>query len=152
MTAPPESTLRAQLLRLLHERPGRGLSLDFICQQLEASHSRQQVRDSIKALVKDGALLRQGSTRFPLYQIVAPAGQPGTVLISGRRLVHWPDGLQVQHLPTHEHWRQDFAGMDWSNSVQRPGCQDHLLIPSRRGDQLIAHRGPLGIQEGRRRP
>ena len=36
-----------------------------------------------------------------------------------------------------------FRGVDWSNSVHRPGCQDFLSLPSRRGDKLHAYRLPI---------
>ena len=36
---------------------------------------------------------------------------------------------------------QPFKGIDWSHSVQRPGCQDHLQYPSRRGDEYVPHAG-----------
>ena len=34
-----------------------------------------------------------------------------------------------------------YAGADWSSSMSRPGCQDHLQYPSRRGDVRVFHRG-----------
>lgn len=36
-----------------------------------------------------------------------------------------------------------FAGVDWSTSTQRPGCQDFLACPSRRGDTLHEYRAPM---------
>jgi hypothetical protein len=36
-----------------------------------------------------------------------------------------------------------YTGVDWSNSIQRPGCQDFLKCPSRRGDELHPHRPPI---------
>jgi hypothetical protein len=36
-----------------------------------------------------------------------------------------------------------FTGVDWSTSTQRPGCQDFLKCPSRRGDGLHEYRQPL---------
>jgi hypothetical protein len=35
-----------------------------------------------------------------------------------------------------------FKGVDWSRSLLRPGCQDALKCPSRRGDALIEYRPP----------
>jgi len=40
----------------------------------------------------------------------------------------------------------DYAGTDWSRSTMRPGCQDHLQHPSRRGDERVEHRLPLSMQ------
>lgn len=39
-----------------------------------------------------------------------------------------------------------FRGVDWSMSIHRPGCQDHLKYPSRRGDQLVPHMHPMGMR------
>lgn len=32
-----------------------------------------------------------------------------------------------------------FTGVDWTTSLLRPGCQDHLQHPSRRGNDLVPH-------------
>lgn len=34
-----------------------------------------------------------------------------------------------------------YTGADWASSMLRPGCQDHLLHPSRSGDARVFHRG-----------
>lgn len=34
---------------------------------------------------------------------------------------------------------QPYKGVDWSASLSRPGCQDHLKHPSRRGDDRVPH-------------
>jgi hypothetical protein len=45
-------------------------------------------------------------------------------------------------LPTQiEHPRATYFGPDWTSSLLRPGCQQHLQCPSRRGDALVFHRG-----------
>ena len=36
-----------------------------------------------------------------------------------------------------------WAGVDWSHSTMRPGCQDFLACPSRRSDGLHPHRAPI---------
>jgi hypothetical protein len=41
------------------------------------------------------------------------------------------------------HVEPPFTGVDWSTSTQRPGCQDFLKCPSRRGDGLHEYRKPL---------
>ena len=33
----------------------------------------------------------------------------------------------------------NLTGVDWSRSMSRPGCQDHLKHPSRRGSRLVMH-------------
>lgn len=37
-----------------------------------------------------------------------------------------------------EPWR----GVDWSVSTMRPGCLDHELVPSRRGDERVPYQPP----------
>jgi hypothetical protein len=161
---PETVTLRDQVHHLVSSRRGRGMSLDFICGKVPG-FSRQQVRDSLKHLVKTGQLIRHGTIRYPLYQLLAPNGAlsvsmqiltaselPAPKAKKSRSLtktanVTWPDAVTVQHVQSAlrlrgSHWR----GTDWSQSVQRPGCQDHLLILSRRGDRFVAHRGPMGIR------
>ena len=39
--------------------------------------------------------------------------------------------------------KQPFKGVDWSTSIMRPGCQDHLQHPSRRSDGLHPYREPI---------
>lgn len=39
--------------------------------------------------------------------------------------------------------RPVFAGVDWGTSTMRPGCQDHLQHPSRRGNALVPYRAPI---------
>jgi hypothetical protein len=36
-----------------------------------------------------------------------------------------------------------WSGVDWSHSISRPGCQDFLDHPSRRGDALFPYKEPL---------
>lgn len=158
-----DNTLRGRLQRLLHDKPGRGMSLDFICGEM-TGFSRQQVRDSLKHLVKTGQLIRHGTIRYPLYQSLVPNGALGVSMQtltaselpapkakkSGRLTkapqVTWPEAVMVQHFQSAQRLRgSHWQGIDWSQSVQRPGCQDHLLILSRRGDRFVAHRGPMGI-------
>ena len=40
-----------------------------------------------------------------------------------------------------------FKGVNWSASMQRPGCQDHLQVPSLRGNRRIPHRVFIGVAE-----
>ena len=157
------ATLREQLEHLIHGTPGRGLSLDLLCEQLPDA-GREAVRDSLKHLVKTGQLIRHGTIRYPLYQSLLPNGSLGTSLevqtaasvptsISRQQAgaaaaVRWPDDVKVQRLPTLKRSGGQWTGVDWSQSVQRPGCQDHLAIPSRRGDQLVPHRPAAGMRTG----
>lgn len=161
MSALPDHTLRGQLHHLVSSRPGRGMSLDFICGEMPG-FSRQQVRDSLKHLVKTGQLIRHGTIRYPLYQSLAPNGSLGVSLQiqtaasipappAGKAParvaeVIWPDGLKVQCGVTPARLRGQWQGVDWSHSVARPGCQDFLQIPSRRGDEWVAHRPAAGMR------
>lgn len=42
--------------------------------------------------------------------------------------------------------KEVFKGIDWNISIHRLGCQDHLKYPSRRGDKLVPHTGPIGMR------
>lgn len=37
----------------------------------------------------------------------------------------------------------EFRGIDWSHSIQRPGCQDHLACPSVRNGKAYPYVVPL---------
>ena len=39
-----------------------------------------------------------------------------------------------------------YTGPNWAASTLRPGCLDHENIPSRRGDEYVAHRHALSMQ------
>ncbi len=159
-----QPTLRQQVNQLLVSAGGRGVSLSRLYELLPSLTSLQ-VRGVLKKLVSTGAAIRHGSLRHPVYQSVLcvvpesvkpdpaptiprasakPAPVPATVH------VHWPDGLQVKVAPT-SHRKIPFYGTDWSGSMLRNGCQDHLLVPSRRGDVRVAHQGPMGICGARNR-
>ena len=36
-----------------------------------------------------------------------------------------------------------FSGVNWASSTMRPGCQDHLQIPSLMNEERIPHRTPV---------
>lgn len=148
------NTLREQLERLIHGTPGRGLSLDFLCEQLPDA-GREAVRNSLKYLVKLGLVMRHGSIRYPLYQSLLPNESLGGAYMETRTgasakragsAVWWPDDVKVQHVTALRRASGQWMGVDWSQSVQRPGCQDHLAIPSRRGDKLVPHRPAAGMR------
>lgn len=42
--------------------------------------------------------------------------------------------------------KEPFKGIDWSMSIRRPGCQDHLKHPSRRGDKRVPHMHPMEMR------
>jgi len=44
-----------------------------------------------------------------------------------------------------------YTGADWTSRTLRPGCLDGERIGSRRGDDLVQHRTPLGMQTGNQR-
>lgn len=157
-------TLRDRLQHLVAAHPGRGISLDFIASEM-AEFSRQQVRDSLKHLVKTGRLIRHGMIRYPLYQSLAPNGALGVSMqittaasmptaqarktIARAIEVVWPAGLKVQHVVTKK--ARQWPGVDWSCSIGRPGCQDFLKIPSRRGDEYEPHRPAASMRSSQRK-
>ena len=58
----------------------------------------------------------------------------------------YPEGYQHSVSATPAIHRIAYQGESWPNSTLRPGCQDHLQHPSRRGDVLVEHRPPLSMQ------
>ena len=151
------TTLRGRIERVLHGKTGRGLSLDYLCEQFP-NVSREAVRNSLKYLVKLGLVMRHGTIRFPVYQSVRPNGALGADLKVRTaaaapmvtRDVQWPDDVQVQRVATPQRLRGQWRGIDWSQAVQRPGCQDHLAVPSRRGDVRVPHRPAAGMRSSRK--
>ena len=123
---------------------GSGVSLDYICEQLEGPDlSREQIRNNLKALVKAGRLIRRGTIRKPIYQSLEPAAV--TFLAAKLQTRKVPVHVETQHIPTSPHLKSaEFLGVDWSTSIARPGCQDHLKYPSRRGDRCVPHRISIG--------
>lgn len=136
-------TIRSRLLTCLASHTGCGISLDYICEQLEGPDlSREQIRNNLKALVKAGRLIRRGTIRKPIYQSLEPAA---TFLAAKLQARKPPVHVETQHIPTSPHLKSaEFLGVDWSTSISRPGCQDHLKYPSRRGDKRVMHRISIG--------
>ena len=170
--APTELTLRQRIEATLLLHPGRGVALTRLYELLPDAGTTQ-VRLTVKNLMKRGLVIRHGTMRDPAYQLVR-AGDPlhrpaeaapvelvqaqHTARASKPRVraalaeaVTWPADVKVQHWPTSSLKPPSFSGIDWSRSTLRPGCQDHQLVPSRRGDMRVAHREPMGIGGARKR-
>lgn len=147
---PAVTTLRQRLEAILLAPPCQAITLDRLYSLLP-DQTHQQVRDGLNYLRKLGRIVQHGSNVRPIYQGVLPThpapvslAKPATPPDPSRRMVIWPAGLQVQIAPTSAHLaaRGPFNGVNWTASIQRPGCQDHLLHPSRRGDQLVPPQTP----------
>ena len=136
-------TIRSRLLNFMGGHTGCGVSLDYICESLESDDlSREQIRNNLKALVKAGRLIRRGTIRKPIYQSLEPAVTFLAAKLQARKV---PAHVETQHIPTSPHLKSaEFLGVDWSTSIARPGCQDHLKYPSRRGDKRVPHRISIG--------
>lgn len=156
----PSALLRDRVEHLIHHCKGKGLSLDYLCQQLP-DLEREQIRNALKASVKRGQIMRHGSIRYPLYQSLLPNSSMGhgqDVLTAAsvppemsrhqpaaQTRIGWPEGVQVQCGPSPSGAPGHWTGTDWSHATQRPGCLDHLRHPSRRGDQRVPYQAaPLG--------
>ena len=160
-TAMAEPTLRKRIEVVLHKHTGRDVALTRIYELLPDCNVLQ-VRRTIKNLLKRGTVIRHGTTRYPAYQVVRPvesapaqvvqalAAKPAAA-VRPAVTVTWPADLQVQHWPAPTRHMAPFEGVDWSRSALRPGCQDHLLVPSRRGDVRVTHRPPIGTRGAMRR-
>jgi hypothetical protein len=164
MPAADKPTIQQQVEQQLSARAQSGIGLPHLYELLPEL-SNVQIRSALKSLTGTGRVIMDGSKRHPVYRSIAGPELQGSARIGQLQIkpaeetvdavaqqVHWPDSLQVLRLPTPERWRTAFTGVDWSNSIARPGCQDAFQKPSRRGDEWFAYRGPLGVQAGRWRP
>lgn len=161
-TAATQPTLRQRVEATLLLHPGRGVALTRLYELLpDATPTR--VRMTMKNLLQAGRAIRHGTTRYPAYQLVRegdplhrPAGvarassRTSDAMATGTVAATWPPDVRVQHIPAKGRINP-FPGVDWSSAISRPGCQDHLLVPSRRGDVRVPHRGPMGICGARQR-
>lgn len=167
-TAATQPTLRQRVEAALLLHPGRDVTLIRLYQLLP-DVTNAQVRSALKGLTKIGTAVRHGTIRNPAYQLVragslrnrsaatdragavpAPNGQLDAQAGAQPASVTWPASVKVQRAPA-SHRGTPFSGLDWSGSMLRPGCQDHQLVPSRRGDVRVPHRGPMGICGARKR-
>lgn len=165
-TTQTEPTLRQRIEGILQNHPGRGVALGRIYELLPGTEVGQ-VRMTIKNLMKRGRVIRHGTIRYPAYQLVQegdPLFRPATSApvelvqavdrkpradkgsVKAAAEVTWPAEVRVQLYPPPTRKAEPFGGIDWDRSVQRPGCQDHLLVPSRRGELRVMHTGPLSIR------
>lgn len=157
-----QPTLRQQVNQLLVSAGGRGVSLSRLYELLPSLTSLQ-VRGVLKKLISTGVAIRHGSLRHPVYQSVvcaepgsikpdpAPAMPRGAAKPNPATVrVHYPEGLKIKVTPTSSK-AAPWSGTDWSGAMLRAGCQDHLLVPSRRGNVRVVHRGPMGICGARKR-
>lgn len=171
-TAATPPTVRQRLESILHSHPGRGVALTRLY-ELMPDAAVSQVRLTVKNLMKRGLVIRHGTQRYPAYQLVRegnPLHQPSEAapvelaraLRTGQaskprvkaalaETVTWPDDVKVQHWPAPARQSATFAGTDWRRSMLRLGCQDHELVPSRRGDVRVMPRGVMGICGARKR-
>lgn len=165
-TAQTEPTLRQRIEGILENHPGRGVALTRIYELLPDAETGH-VRLTIKNLMKRGSVIRHGTMRYPAYQLVRegdPLHRPATAApvelvqainrkppadrgrVKATTEVTWPADVRVQLYPPPTRKAEPFGGIDWDKSVQRPGCQDHLMVPSRRGELRVMHQGPLSIR------
>jgi hypothetical protein len=169
--APTELTLRQRIEATLLLHPGRGVALTRLYELLPDAGTTQ-VRLTVKNLMKRGLVIRHGTMRYPAYQLVR-AGDPlhrpaeaapvelvqaqHTARASKPRVraalaeaVTWPADVQIQHF-TLARKPDPYTGTDWTGAMTRSGCEDHQLVPSRRGEVRVMHRGPMGICGARKR-
>ncbi|MDD2730379.1 hypothetical protein [Malikia sp.] len=152
---PVPPTIRQRLEALLLTPAYPSMSLDHLCDLLP-DVSRDQVRHGLNYLRFLKRIIRTGTNVQPIYQGVmgiqptqpamtkpAKPAKPAAPPDPPPRTVIWPADLQIQTAPTSAHLaaRGSFGGVNWANATQRPGCQDHLLHPSRRGDQRVPPQG-----------
>ena len=143
------NSLSGRLAQLINSRAGRGLCLDYLCEQNPES-TREQIRGALKYLVRSGQVICSGTNRNALYSSLAPNGSLGvstdkstTAASTPRGMksaeVVLPQAVEIQWGPSPSGARGQWTGIDWSAAMSRPGCQDHLKHPSRRGHGLVMH-------------
>lgn len=151
-----QDPLSLRLTRLLNARPGRGVSLDALC-ELAPDVSRDQVRNALKYLVKIGQAARLGTLRNPLYQSLIPNGAVSTDAkinttssVAGppraNAKVVWPENVRVQYGPSPSGLTGQWEGVNWASATVRDGCNDFLDIYSRRGDLRVPHGSSMGMR------
>ena len=171
-TAVAQPTVRQRLESILHSHPGRGVALTRLYELLPDAGATQ-VRQTMKNLMKRGLVIRHGTIRYPAYQLVRagdplhrpaeaapvelvqalhtkPAGSKPRVRAALAEAVTWPADVKIQHI-TLARKPDPYTGTDWSGAMTRSDCEDHQLVPSRRGDLRVLHRGPMGICGARKR-
>lgn len=169
--APTELTLRQRIEATLLLHPGRGVALTRLYELLPDAGTTQ-VRLTVKNLMKRGLVIRHGTIRNPAYQLVRkgdPLHQPAEAVpvervqalrikpVSKPRVkaalaeaVIWPADVKIQHF-TLARKPDPYTGTDWTSAMTRSDCEDHQLVPSRRGEVRVLHRGPMGICGARKR-
>lgn len=168
--APTDLTLRQRIEATLLLHPGRGVALTRLYELLPDANS-SQVRLTVKNLMKRGLVIRHGTIRYPAYQLVRagdplhrpaepvklvqalhtkPANTKPRVRAALAEAVTWPADVKIQHI-TLARKPDPYTGTDWSGAMTRSDCEDHQLVPSRRGDLRVLHRGPMGIFGARER-
>ena len=171
-TTAPQPTLRQRIEATLLLHPGRGVALTRLYELLPDAGTTQ-VRLTVKNLMKRGLVIRHGTMRHPAYQLVRkgdplhrpddaapvelvqalhtkPASSKPRVRAALAEVVTWPADVKIQHFALA--CKPDpYTGTDWTGAMTRSDCEDHQLVPSRRGDLRIAHRGPMGICGARKR-
>lgn len=170
--APTEPTLRQRIEATLLLHPGRGVALTRLYELLPEAGTTQ-VRLTVKNLMKRGLVIRHGTMRYPAYQLVRagdplhrpaeaapvelvqalhtkPASSKPRVRAALATAVTWPADVKIQHF-TLARKPDPYTGTDWTSAMTRSDCEDHQLVPSRRGDLRVLHRGPMGIFGARER-
>ena len=170
--APTEPTLRQRIEATLLLHPGRGVALTRLYELLPDANS-SQVRLTVKNLMKRGLVIRHGTIRYPAYQLVRagdplhrpaeaapvelvqalhtkPASSKPCVRVALAEAVTWPADVKIQHV-TLARKPDPYTGTDWTRAMTRSDCEDHQLVPSRRGDMRVLQRGPMGICGARKR-
>ena len=157
--AAEQPTTRQRIESILRSHPGRGVALTHFYELLP-DVAASQVQNAFKSLMKCGTVIRHGTTRYPAYQLVRegdPLHRPDTARVSKPRVkaalataVTWPADVKIQHV-TLARKPDPYTGTDWTSAMTRSDCEDHQLVPSRRGDLRVLHRGPMGIFGARER-
>ena len=139
-----DETLTAQVGRIVRARNGgSGLSVQAICRHIPGA-TPDQVRRALQTLVKHGEVIKSGVQTHALYSPVSPGFPSISIAGSGSTkrnhpTVVWPEGVEIQRVVSPFERRGNYKGTNWSASMSRSDGGNHTQIPSRRGDELVAH-------------
>lgn len=116
-------------------------SLRSRCEVVLQKHGPMTPQQITDVLSEDRERVNQALVNLCAQNRVAYEGSPGkrTYFIRQRKVDDAPKKAQSFASRVYE----PFKGIDWTSASMRPGSQDALNCPSRRGENLVEYRTPI---------
>ena len=105
---------------------------------LVAAESHMTAAQIQKATGLDADLVQGAIKDLCVWGIVVRVGERWHKPGPGRFIHH----SKLRASPTEQRQFTPWRGVDWSASTMRPGCLDHELVPSRRGNERVPYQPP----------